>query len=95
MHMFLQLEGGESIVGEDVIGIFDMDEATVGEGTRIFLREAQKQMRVVSLASDLPRSLVVVREEYGSRVYISGLSAKSIATHRLHMEWNQAGRKTL
>ena len=95
MKLFLQLEGGESIVGDDVIGIFDMDEATVSEGTRLFLREAQKQMRVVSLASDLPRSLVVAREAYGSRVYISGISAKSIAKHRLNTEWKQAGGKTL
>lgn len=95
MRMFLQLEGGESVVEEDVIGIFDMDGATVGEGTRLLLREAQKEMRVVSLASDLPRSLIVVKEEYGSRIYISGLSAKSIAEHRLRAEWLQAGRKNL
>ena len=88
MRMFLQLEGGESIVEEDVLGVFDMDEATASEGTRLFLREAQKQLRVVSLASDLPRSMVVVREEYGVRVYISGLSAQSIVNHRMQRkEW--------
>ena len=81
--LFLQLEGGESVVGEDVIGVFDMDEATVGEATRVFLREAQKRLCVVSLASDLPRSMVVVREAYGSRVYVSGLSPQSIVRHRL------------
>lgn len=95
MRMFLPLEGGESVVEEDVIGVFDMDEATTGEGTRIFLREAQKQLQVVSLASDLPRSMVVVREEYGNRVYISGLSAQSIVKHRMRTEWNRPRRKTL
>ena len=77
--IFLQLEGGESVVAEDVVGIFDMDEATEEEATRICLSEKQKAMQVVSLASDLPKSIVLVREAYGDRVYISGLSTETIA----------------
>ncbi len=76
--LFLQLEGGESVVTEDVVGVFDMDTATVEEATRDFLSAKQKAMQVVSLASDLPRSFALVREPYGSRVYISGLSAETI-----------------
>lgn len=76
---FLHLEGGETLIAEDVVGIFDMDQATVAEGTREFLTEKQKRMQVVSLASDLPRSVVLVREAYGDRVYISGLSTETIA----------------
>lgn len=80
--LFLQLEGGESVVSEDVIGIFDMESSTSGTATetatRDFLAKKQKEMRVVSLASDLPRSFTVVREAYGSRVYVSGLSAETI-----------------
>ncbi|MBQ3002597.1 MAG: hypothetical protein IJD82_02580, partial [Clostridia bacterium] len=55
------------------------DSATVEEATRDFLSAKQKAMQVVSLASDLPRSFAFVREPYGSRVYISGLSAETIA----------------
>ncbi len=76
---FLHLEGGETLVAEDVVGIFDMDEATMEEGTRLCLAENQKRMQVVSLASDLPKSIVLVREAYGDRVYISGLSTETIA----------------
>ena len=76
---FLHLEGGETLVAEDVVGIFDMDAATMEEGTRICLSENQKRMQVVSLASDLPKSIVLVREAYGDRVYISGLSTETIA----------------
>ena len=76
---FLHLEGGETLIAEDVVGIFDMDLATVEEGTREFLAQNQKQMQVVSLASDLPKSIVLVREAYGDRVYISGLSTEAIA----------------
>ena len=75
---FLHLEGGESLVAEDVVGIFDMDQATGEEATREFLKESQKQMQVVSLASDLPRSFVLVREVYNDRVYISGLSTETV-----------------
>ena len=77
--IFLQLEGGESVIAEDVVGIFDMDEATAEESTRICLTQKQKAMQVVSLASDLPKSFVLVREAYGDRVYISGLSTETIA----------------
>lgn len=66
------------MVTEDVVGVFDMDHATAEEATRDFLKTKQKEMRVVSLASDLPRSFAVVREAYGSRVYISGLSAETL-----------------
>ena len=72
--IFLQLEGGESVIADDVVGIFDMEEATMEEATRIFLTQKQKSMQVVSLASDLPKSIVLVREAYGDRAYISGLS---------------------
>ena len=75
---FLHLEGGETLVAEDVVGIFDMDGATVEEATREFLKERQKQMQVVSLASDLPRSFLLVREAYSDRVYISGLSTETV-----------------
>lgn len=64
---------------EDVVGVFDMDTATAQEATREFLSAKQKAMQVVSLASDLPKSFALVREPYGSRVYISGLSAETIA----------------
>ena len=77
--IFLQLEGGESVIAEDVVGIFDMDQATQEEATRLCLTEKQKAMQVVSLASDLPRSFVLVREPYGDRVYISGLSTDTVA----------------
>ncbi len=77
--LFLQLEGGESVVTEDVVGVFDMDSATASDATRDFLKAKQKSMQVVSLASDLPRSFALVREPYGSRVYISGLSAETVA----------------
>ncbi len=77
-RLFLRLEGGESVVCEDVIGVFDMENATTEAATREFLKKSQRELQVVSLASDLPRSFVVVREAYGSRVYISGLSSETI-----------------
>ncbi len=82
--IFLQLEGGESVIADDVVGIFDMDEATMEEATRIFLTQKQKSMQVVSLASDLPKSIVLVREAYGDRAYISGLSTETIAKRVTH-----------
>ena len=77
--MYINIGNDMAVREKSVVGIFDMDLATVEEGTREFLAQNQKQMQVVSLASDLPKSIVLVREAYGDRVYISGLSTETIA----------------
>ncbi|MBQ0093002.1 MAG: DUF370 domain-containing protein [Clostridiales bacterium] len=77
-QMFLQLERGEGLRARDVIGVFDFDAATVSAETREALKQAQSEMKLTNLASDLPRSIVLADEPYGTRVYTSGLSTETI-----------------
>ena len=77
-QIFLQLERGEGLRARDVIGVFDFDGATVSADTRNTLKQAQSEMKLTNLASDLPRSIVLADEPYGTRVYTSGLSVETI-----------------
>ena len=75
---YLFLENGEGIRERDVIGVFHLDAVTQSEHTRKSLTDMQKSMRIVNVANDLPKSLVIVDEAYGSRMYLSGLSSNTI-----------------
>ena len=77
--MYLHL--GQSVVVpyRDIIGIFDMDNASWAYKTREFLDMAQEEGRVISVCDDLPRSFVVT--DNGSenwQVYITQLSAAAL-----------------
>jgi len=77
--MYLHL--GQSVVVpyQDVIGIFDMDNASWAYKTREFLDIAQEEGRVIWVCDDLPRSFVVT--DNGSenwQVYVSQLSSATL-----------------
>ena len=44
---------------EDVIGIFDMDTATVGTATKRLLTKAQKEKRLENVSDGLPKSFLL------------------------------------
>lgn len=76
--MYIHL-GEDTLVREkDIIGIFDMDNATVMKSSREYLKEANKRNRIINVSYDLPKSFIV-SEEQGYRVYISLLSSSTIA----------------
>ncbi len=77
--MYLHLGNNVSVPTEDVIGIFDLDNASTSRITRDFLRSAQEEGMVISVGVDLPKSLVVCCPR-GSwqRVYISPLASSTL-----------------
>ncbi|HJC00026.1 MAG TPA: DUF370 domain-containing protein [Candidatus Flavonifractor merdavium] len=77
--MYLHL--GQSVVVpfRDVVGVFDLDNASSSHLTRAFLERAEKEGRVVNVSDDLPRSFVLCAPEKGSgTVYLSQLSAATL-----------------
>lgn len=76
--MFVNLDNGETVIRQNIIGVFDIDEATMSEDTKKCLKTAQEEMRVVNIANDLPKSIVLVAEPYMDRVFLSGLSSEII-----------------
>lgn len=77
--MYLHL-GQDIIVNKkDIIGIFDLDTATVAKNTREYLAEKEKKGGVVTVSYELPKSFIVCcNENNGETVYISQLSAATL-----------------
>ena len=62
----------------EIVGIFDLDKATVGRHTKSFLEQAQKKKQVIDVCDDLPKSFVVCQREKNTRVYITQVSAATL-----------------
>ena len=76
--MFLHI-GQNTVVSTDaVVGIFDIETASVGEITRQCLSRAEEELRVTNVSQDLPKSFVVCLDEGGMRVYISQFSTATL-----------------
>ena len=56
----LNVGGGLSVPQDDIIGIFDMDTATVSPITKQFLNTAQSFGDVTAIGEELPKSFIVV-----------------------------------
>ena len=77
--MYVHLGENTLIKGDDIIGIFDLDNTTVMKSTREYLKKASKEKKVINVSYDLPKSFIVSAEdEY--KVYISLLNAGTIAS---------------
>ena len=77
--MYLHL--GQSVVvpDRDIIGIFDLDNASYSHLTRGFLERAEREGRVVSITGDLPKSFALCRDKRGETVvYLSQLSSATL-----------------
>ena len=77
--MYLHL--GQSVVVpyKEILGIFDLDNASWAYKTREFLERAEAEGRAIWLGDDLPRSFVLVgRGNESPTVYISQLSSATL-----------------
>lgn len=57
--MFLSISADTLLKKENIIGIFDMDTSTVSPVTRAFLRTSEKNRKLKTVSSDIPKSFVV------------------------------------
>ena len=60
--MYLHLGNGKYIKSSRVVGIFDMDTATVCVATRRFLSEGEKEGRVSSADGELPKAFLLLSD---------------------------------
>ena len=73
--MFIHIGNGKSVLKSDVIGIFDLDTATVSGITKKFINSAQKEGRLEYYDTDLPRAFVLVGKRGDTRVRLSRISS--------------------
>ena len=77
--MYLHLGNNISVRGEEIVGVFDLDNTSTSPITRAFLRAAEEEGMVISVGEDLPKSVVVCCPQ-GSwqRIYISPLASATL-----------------
>ena len=77
--MYLHIGNGVSIKDEDIIGIFDLDSATVSSITKNFINKKSRDGLVEYNDSDLPRSFVLTSKKgEKSKVLLSRISVSAL-----------------
>ena len=77
--MFLHIGNGKSVRKKDVIGIFDLDTATITKTGKDFINRMQKNGKVEYDDDDLPRSFVLIDENKKYKVNLSRISSRGLA----------------
>lgn len=81
--MYLHIGNKKSVKKKDIIGIFDLDTATVSKTGKDFINRSEKAGLVEYDDEDLPRSFVLTDEDGKYRVRLSRISAKGLKTRAL------------
>ena len=72
--MYLHIGNKSSLRKKRIIGIFDLDTATISPVTRKFISVSEKKGLVEYTDSDLPRSFILLEEDGGHSVKLSRIS---------------------
>ena len=88
--MFLHIGGGKNLRKTEIIGIFDMDTATVAAHTKNFLSSAQRSGKIVNVSDELPKSFILTGKPLSAfagkkdeeRVYLSQLAPQTLAQRK-------------
>ena len=73
--MYLHVGNNKSLRLKEIIGIFDMDTATMSLKTQAYLKSAEKQGKTETLFDDVPKSFIVTDD---GKVYFSQISVTSL-----------------
>lgn len=76
----MYVHAGNNIIirKKDIIGIFDMDSATMTLPTRDYLRNAEKDGRMINIKEDIPKSFIVTVNNKKEKVYVSQISTSAL-----------------
>lgn len=79
--MYLHAGNNKIIRTKSIIGIFDMDNATLGADTRNFLKSTEKKGNLEFSKEEIPKSFIIYeKNEDTAAVCISQLSTLSLAS---------------
>lgn len=79
--MYLHAGNNKIIRNKSIIGIFDMDNATMGADTRAFLKATEKSGNLELSKEEIPKSFILYeKDENTAAVCISQLSTPSLAS---------------
>ena len=78
--MFLHVGNNKNIRLRDIVGIFDMDNATLSSVTRKYLSKKQKENLVESAILEIPKSFILYKEKGEYHICFSQLSTSALRT---------------
>ncbi len=73
--MYLHIGNNKIMHTGEIVGIFDLDSATMSHITRKYLSEKTKAGKVISASEEVPKSFLVTRN---GQVYISQISPQAL-----------------
>ena len=77
--MYLHIGKNIVVAKEDIVGVFDLDNASQSHITRACLAAAEKRGQVINVSDDLPKSFVLCVREGGAQVlYLSQLASSTL-----------------
>ena len=76
--MFLHVGNNKNIRLSSVVGIFDMDNATLSAVTRKYLNSKQKDGLVESAIEELPKSFILYVEKGEYKICFSQISSTAL-----------------
>ena len=76
--MFLHVGNNKNIRLRNVVGIFDMDNATLSSVTRKYLSQKQREGLVESAILEIPKSFVLYLENKEYKICFSQLSSSAL-----------------
>ena len=76
--MYLSIGNDMAVRSRSIIGIFDMDNATLSAVSRRFLSGKQKQNLVESAIEDIPKSFILYKDGEEYKICFSQLSTSAL-----------------
>lgn len=73
--MYVHAGNNTIIRTREIIGIFDMDTATMTQATRAFLKKTEKDGNMINIKEDIPKSFILTNK----KVYISQISTSALS----------------
>ena len=73
--MYIHLGNKTVINSKEIIGIFDLDTATVSKRTRDFLNKNEKKNNIILVSEEIPLSFVVCDND---KIYFSPVSSNTL-----------------
>ncbi len=77
-HPYINVGGTTVLAKDSILGIFDLDTASTKTDTKRYLASLEQLGRLINVASDLPKSFVVVTRGIREQAYMTSLSTSSL-----------------
>lgn len=77
--MYIHLGNEISISDKSMIGIFDIENTSLGKDTRQYLKNSTDNGKIVNVSLEMPKSFIVCKDKTGKEsVYISQISVSTL-----------------